>query len=70
MVSNMNEQEILKKIEEMNANLDEMQIVVRRLNNYFKWTAIITVVLFVLPLLGLLFAIPSYLSTLNTITSF
>ena len=66
----MNDQEILKKIDEMNAKIDDMQRIVQRLNNYFKWTAIITVALFVLPLIGLLFAIPSYLSTLNTITSF
>lgn len=66
----MNDQEILKKIEEMSAKIDETQKTVQRLNNYFKWTAIITVALFVLPLVGLLFAIPSYLSTLNTITSF
>ncbi len=66
----MNDQEILKKIDEINAKIDDMQRIVQRLNNYFKWTAIITVALFVLPLIGLLFAIPSYLSTLNTITSF
>lgn len=66
----MNDQEIFKKIEEISAKIDETQKTVQRLNNYFKWTAIITVALFVLPLLGLLFAIPSYLNTLNTITSF
>jgi hypothetical protein len=66
----MPNEEILKKIDEMSGKIDEMQKTVRRLNNYFKWTAIITALLIVLPLIGLAFAIPSYLKTLSTITSF
>ena len=66
----MNDQELIKKVDEMSAKVDEMQKTVNRLNNYFKWTAIITIALIVLPIIGLMFAIPSYLNTLNTITSF
>jgi len=36
---------------------------VEKTRKYFLWTLIITVVLFVLPLVGLVFIIPSFLST-------
>ncbi|MFA6445748.1 MAG: hypothetical protein WCW14_00665 [Candidatus Paceibacterota bacterium] len=40
-----------------------------KMRKYFKWTLIITFILFVLPLIGLLFAIPQYVSTLSQYTS-
>ena len=66
----MQNDEIIKKIDEMNAKIDEMQRVVQKLNSYFKWTAIITIALFVLPLIALMFAIPSYLSQMSAISGF
>ncbi len=36
---------------------------------YMQWTAIITVALVVLPLIGLVFAIPSFLSTYSQISN-
>ncbi len=66
----MNDQDLIKKIEGLEAQVGELSAQIRKLNNYFKWTAIITVLLIVLPLIGLAFAIPSYLSQLNTLTSF
>ena len=66
----MNSEETTKKIEEMNGKLDAIYTSVEKTRRYFKITLVITVALFVLPLIGLLFAIPSYLNTLSTITSF
>ncbi len=66
----MNPDETLKKIEEIDQKLDEVYKSVNQMKNYFKWTLIITVLLIVLPIIGLLFAIPSYIDTLNTITAF
>ncbi len=65
----MDNQELLKKIDEMTAKIDEMEKTVKKLNNYFKWTAIITIALIVIPLIGLAFAIPSYINQINSLTS-
>lgn len=56
------EQDILNKIAEQDKKLDEIHKVMKRLQNYFKWTFIITLVFFVLPLIGLVFVIPQFLS--------
>ncbi len=61
--------ETTKKIEEMNAKLDEVVKSVRKMKNYFKWTLVVTVAVVVLPLIGLVFVIPSFLAQINTITS-
>lgn len=61
----MNE-EILQRIELMEKKIDAIYESVRKMQLYFKWTLIITVVLFVLPLIALLFVVPAFL---NTITS-
>ncbi len=66
----MQNEEFTKKIEEMSVKIDEISNSVRQLKNYFKWVLIITIAMVVFPLIGLMFAIPSYLNTLNTITSF
>lgn len=51
--------------------IDAMYASVEKTRLYFKWTLIATVVAFVLPVIGALFVIPSfiahYTSTLNTL---
>jgi len=66
----MNNEEISKKLDEMSAKMDEVYLSTSKLMNYFKWTLIITGLVIVLPIIGLLFAIPSYLKTLDAITAF
>ena len=57
------EQEILKKIEAQGEQLDEIQRSVERMQKYFFWTLIITIVVIVLPLLGLALVLPQFLNT-------
>ncbi|MDP3710722.1 MAG: hypothetical protein Q8R29_03335 [bacterium] len=57
------EQEIIKKLEELEKKLEESTKMVRQMRGYFLWMLIISVVVIVLPLIGLLFAIPSFIST-------
>lgn len=66
----MNPNETQRKLEELNAKMDEIVKSVRQMKNYFKWTLIVTIAVVVLPIIGLAFAIPSYLNQLNTITGF
>jgi hypothetical protein len=56
------EADILKKIQEMEAKIDKMYASVEKLRKYFLWTLIITVALFVLPLIGIALVIPSFMS--------
>ena len=51
-----------QKIEELSKKIDAVYVSVEKTRKYFKWTMIITVALFVLPLIGLVFAIPSFMT--------
>jgi len=64
------EEEILKKIEENQKKLDRIYTSVEKTRKYFLATLIITIVVFVLPLIGLIFIIPWFLSTLSSAYNF
>jgi len=59
------EEEILKKIELQGKKIDEIYLSVEKMRKYFLWTFIITIALVILPLIGLIFVIPQFLSTLG-----
>ena len=60
------DEEILQRIELMEEKIDAIYVSVKKMQLYFKWTFIITIVLFVLPLIALLFIVPAFI---NNITS-
>lgn len=64
------EEEILKKIEENQKKLDRIYTSVEKTRKYFLATLIISIVVFVLPLIGLIFVIPWFLNTLTSAYSF
>lgn len=45
--------------------IDKLQNSIDKLNKMFKWTVIITVILFAVPLIGLLFVIPQFISNVT-----
>jgi len=51
------------KIESLEKKIDGLQNSINKLRRVFLWTLILSVVLFVLPLIGLIFVIPQFLST-------
>ncbi|EKE11008.1 MAG: hypothetical protein ACD_15C00159G0004 [uncultured bacterium] len=59
------EEEILRKIEDQNKKIDAIWISVEKTRKYFLTTLIISVVMTVLPLIGLLIVIPIVLSSLS-----
>ena len=61
------EEELLQKIKENKELLDKIYISVEKTRMYFLWVLIISVVVFVLPLIGLFFAIPSFLDTYSSL---
>ena len=64
------EEETLKKIQEsfgasqdrQDEKLDNIWRSVEKTRKYFLWTLIATIIMFVLPLIGLIFFIPTFLS--------
>ena len=58
--------DIQKQVEELNRKIDEIYVSVEKTRKYFLWTMIITVAVVVLPLIGLMFVIPSFISNYTT----
>jgi len=51
-----------QKLDEINRKVEAVYVSVEKTRKYFKWTMIITVALVVIPVIGLLIAIPSFMS--------
>lgn len=60
------EQEILNRLQAQEELLQKVYISAEKTRKYFLWTFYATLALFVLPLVGLMFAIPALLSTLGS----
>ena len=52
----------VKRLAELEAKIDAIYISVEKTRKYFMWTLIISVALFVLPLIGLVIAIPAFMN--------
>lgn len=61
----MEEEKILKKLEEQDAKLNVIYKSVEQARKLFIATLVITVVAFVLPMFGLIFIIPWFLSVMG-----
>lgn len=59
------EEEILRKIEDQNKKIDAIWVSVEKTRKYFLTTLIISVVMTVLPLIGLLIVVPIVLNSLS-----
>ena len=56
------EQELIKKIDELAEKTEKTYQSVEKMRKLFLWTLIITAAVVVLPLIGLMFVIPDFLS--------
>ena len=57
------EQDILKKMDEQDKKLGAI-LCPQKMRKYFLWTLIISVAVIVLPLIGLVFVLPSFFNSL------
>lgn len=57
------DQDILQKFEEQAQKIEEIHQSVEKMRKYFLWTLIISIVVIVLPLVGLMIAIPQFLKS-------
>ncbi len=64
----MNE-DLKKQLDEQGQKIDAIYKSVEKTRKYFLWIMWITVIAFVIPLIGLAFAIPSFISTYSGILS-
>jgi len=55
--------ELAAKLEEISAKADAAYRSAEKVRKYLFWTGVVTIVLFVLPLIGLMFAIPAFMSS-------
>lgn len=51
---------------EQEIKIDSMYKSIEKIRKYFKWTFILSLVFFVLPLIGLLILVPMYWGTLTS----
>lgn len=56
------DEEILKKLDEQEKRIEAIYVSVEKTRKYFLWTLISSLVVFILPLIGLMFAIPFFLN--------
>lgn len=61
------EQEILERLKKNEEKLEKIFVSVEKMRRYFLWTLIITVVVVLLPAIGLIFAIPKFIETYGQI---
>lgn len=59
--------ELARKFEALEKKVDAIYVSAEKTRKYFLWTLVATLIAFVLPLVGLMFAIPQFLSTLSVI---
>jgi hypothetical protein len=64
--------DIQKRFEVMESKIDAIYVSVEKTRKYFFWTMVLTLVVFIVPLIGMIFVVPSFLSnytsTLNGIS--
>ncbi len=55
--------ELAAKLDEISAKADQAYRAAEKVRKYLFWTGVITIALFVLPLIGLMFVIPQFLNS-------
>ncbi|MBM3260963.1 hypothetical protein FJY93_00950 [Candidatus Kaiserbacteria bacterium] len=65
----MEDQELARRLDEMMAKLDAVYASSEKTRKLFVAMIVIAIIAFVLPLIGLLFAVPAFLSTYDSIAN-
>ena len=63
----MEDTELRQKLEDLSARIEKVYVSAEKTRKYFLSIIVISVIAFVLPLIGLMFAIPTFLSTYGAI---
>ncbi|MEI7480015.1 MAG: hypothetical protein WCJ59_00090 [bacterium] len=60
------DQQILQKLEEQQKKIDQMYGSLEKMRKYFLWTLVITIAVIVLPLIAMIFVVPSLMSSYSS----
>lgn len=58
--------ELLAKLDEISAKADKAYVAAEKARKYLFWTGVVSIVVVVLPIIGLLFAIPQFINTYSS----
>jgi len=61
------EEELRKRLDHQEELLKEIYLSTEKTRKYFLWTFIISLLVFILPLLGLILVLPKFLSTYSSL---
>ena len=59
----MEDQELRQKFDELEKKIDAAYMAAERSRKYLFWTGVVTLALIVIPAIGVVFVIPSFLNT-------
>jgi len=62
----MIETELAQRLDTLEKKVDAIYVSAEKTRKYIWWTVVITVLVFVVPLIGLAFVIPSFISSYTT----
>jgi len=60
------EEEILKRMRAQEEKIDQIYRSVEKTRKYFLWTLLATVIMFILPFLGIIVAIPWFIGVMSS----
>ncbi len=58
--------ELLAKLDEIGAKAEKAYQAAEKVRKYLFWTAVVTIAVIVVPLIGLMFVIPQFISSYTT----
>jgi len=58
--------DLQQKITQLEQKIDQMQKTLDQFKQYFKWTMILSIVFFVLPLIGIVIMLPMMFNTISS----
>ena len=64
----MEDQQLSQKLDELEKKIDAVYVSAEKTRKYFLGVIVVSVIAFVLPLVGLLFAVPSFLAQYGDLT--
>jgi CHASE3 domain sensor protein len=59
------EEEIFRKIEAQDKKLEEIHRSIEKMRKYFLWTLVITIIVIIIPIIGIIILIPNLIGTIN-----
>lgn len=63
------DQELMQKLEDQGKKLDAIELSVKKIRSYLFWTVMVSIILFIFPLIGLLFVVPKFLNVYSSMYS-